>query len=287
MPPTLSSSAKWPDASSARATLLLGGLRLGRGRVHPGGSYGDAAAAVTRRHPRRIAAGGAAGAALVGEGLAQPAYGRLAVDLAAALPTEPGHPDHRHRGDDDGWHQPQQDLHLTRVGTPRSSMCEARLRRPDPLLAAVGEALVLPDRDLGLEGVDQVPGRVERLTRGARRPRRPRRRRHRSRGCRRGAPPRRRGRGGPRRPDRRSRASCPAPSGGRSSRDPRRPCCCRDRGPGRRTGSPHHSRLPPRSPVRRRRRAGSPGSQRGGRAGGSRLDTSPPGGCRFGVPWAA
>jgi putative hydrolase len=35
--------------------------------------------------------------------------------------------------------------------------------RPDPLLGAVGEDLVLPDRHLGLEGVDEVTGRVERL----------------------------------------------------------------------------------------------------------------------------
>ena len=77
-------------------------------------------------HPRRVPVGGAAGAALVGEGLPQPAYGGLAIDLTAALPAEPGHPHHRHRGDDDGWHQPQQDLHASRVGTTGRPTREAR-----------------------------------------------------------------------------------------------------------------------------------------------------------------
>ena len=50
------------------------------------------------------------------EGGAEAAYGLLAVDLAPALAAHPADPGHRHERDDDRRHQPEQDLHLARVG---------------------------------------------------------------------------------------------------------------------------------------------------------------------------
>ena len=136
--------------------------------------------------------------------------------------------------------------------------------RADPLLGAVGEPLVLPDRHLGLERVDERPGRVERLAAvgggggdhdrdvADREP------------ARRGAPRRRRARRTPRRPARRPRAARPSARrvGGVLQRR-RRPGRRRGRGPGRRRAS---ARRRPRRRARRRprrRRAASPGGRRG------------------------
>ena len=116
------------------------------------GPHGDAGAAVahacrrTRVTGRRAPWRGPSAEALDGD---------VAVDLAAAVAAQPRYPHHRHDRDDGGRHEPQQDLHASE-GRGRAGVRTGQaLRRADPLLGPVVEDLVLPDRHLGLQRVDQ------------------------------------------------------------------------------------------------------------------------------------
>src|SRR5690349_13352009 len=84
-----------------------------------------------------------------GEGAAGPA------PLAAAPPT-PARPAHRQQRGDQRERQPRQNLHPATFMRPAYGSVSA-----DPLAATVDEVLVFPNRDLGLEVVDQPPARGE------------------------------------------------------------------------------------------------------------------------------
>ena len=106
----------------------------------------------------------------------EPAYGLLAVDLAPALAADPAHPGHRHDGDDDRRHQPEQDLHPARVGTsvadmseptpvPARRTCARRRWSVDEVVAA------LDDDDVGRADPVRRPGARPRPRQGRRRAR--------------------------------------------------------------------------------------------------------------------
>ena len=178
------------------------------------------------------------------QGGRQPAYGDVAVDLAAALAAQPATPTASPRTVTTAGGTSQSRISTRpRVGTADSAADGAHARAPahgraDPLLGAVGEALVLPDRHLGLERVDQGPGGVERLAAVGGRGRARRRRCRRSRACRCGGRRRRRARRTS--SATRSQTSRSLSSGGGVGgvlEPGRRPGRRRGRGPGRRTAS--------------------------------------------------
>ncbi len=80
----------------------------GSGHATGGASDRHARAAVARRWPAR---GRRATGSSFSIAAAEPPDGLLAVDLAAALATQPRHPGHREQRHDGGRHQPEEDLH--------------------------------------------------------------------------------------------------------------------------------------------------------------------------------
>src|SRR5262245_7589826 len=105
--------------------------------------------------------------------------GRLVAVAVVALSTGPRRPDHRESRDPQRDREPPQHTHvdqrrrLSPVWPELSSVCRAIApmapdnsagsRRADPLVGAVAEALMLPDRDRRLELVDQRMAGVESL----------------------------------------------------------------------------------------------------------------------------
>ena len=155
--PEASQTAK----SGGRSGGSTGRTRAGRPAGRP---YGDPGAALLGA-ASADRSGRAGHPGRPGHRVAEPAYGHLGVDLAAPVAPEPRHPDHRQPCRHDGRDQPPEDLHALRVGTagaprPRGAPSVDRSGRADPFVGAVGELLVLPDRHLGLEGVDQRPRRA-------------------------------------------------------------------------------------------------------------------------------
>ena len=209
--------------------------------------------------------------------LGEPLDGDVAVDLAAALAAQPAHPDHRHTSPRRR-HQPQQDLHAPRGGTPgrRTRVSHAERSRHDRAVTACRPTPRSPSANTWCFQIGTSALRGSISAREARRtPRRgapavvatttarsPMLERARP-----GAPRRRRGRRTPRRPARRPRAAGRARSGGRSSPGRSTPLAAvvvADRADEERQapggGVVERGRAP------RRRRAGS----RGGRPGGRR-----------------
>ena len=126
-----------PVAGQLARRCSSGTLRRPSGGVPVGGATSRVGllAAYAGQPGRRAARAPAASSAG-----ADAAYGLLAVDLAAALAARPSRPSHRHERDDDGRHQPEQDLHRreARRGTPvrrvsvRHRGGGARTGRPSP-----------------------------------------------------------------------------------------------------------------------------------------------------------
>ena len=106
---------------------------------------------------------------------AQEPHRLVGVDLAASLAAHPADPDHGEDGDDEGRHEPQQDLHLSTVGTSVAAMTDPTPGRPRVRLVRPARDAARRRRGAGRAGRRGV-GRGDAVRRPGARPRQDRRR---------------------------------------------------------------------------------------------------------------